>query len=663
MFVLNRVEMPKNSNLIFVCLAILVVSALFAGDCAEAQRVYGREEEEIRLFTLRELGGALEFRFEYEDDREEGGGRPFERKETRFEELLQLKTRGSLYHPNLLDFRIDATFGLRQQVFSGDLDDRKHTFPQEYHVHLNFLREKPYGFNLFALRSSNPVGRTFFETIDIESDSYGGAFRYQNKLFPMTLLLLNQSTKEDSRDYKRDRNERTADFRVSNKLKDILESEFKYVYKDLVEDVPFKQEITTHDISLNSRLSYGKIRGFSNLSFLKTSGVFKTDHLRIIENFHVDHSKSLTTLYQYYFSHFATEDFRSNLNQGNVGFRHALYESLVTELRGEVSLTDATEFEEIYYGSNLSLSYRKKVPGGVLSAGYHFLYRRTDRDAEEGVIKIFGERIVLSDSQRTFLANPNVIPDSVIVRDSFGILLTLNADYRLIASGNLTEIQRVGLPDNTPVLVDYEFLSPRSLKYDTLSHGVNLRYDLGRLLSLYCNYLNARQKEIAGRRRVESTVALYDTERSLYGAELKWRWFQIAGEYEDDNSELIPFTAYRVRGYFSISPIEHTSLSLSAIRSRTVYEKDRRTMVTNRADGLFRLRLNSFLEALLGAGYLREKGRDLDTRAWKWKGDLIGKFRSIELRLQSEYLKRREIAQDRDEIIVKLKLIRHFHIR
>lgn len=655
-------EISKYLCIKFTCLVIVMVLCFMTSDCAEAQPIYHREEEDIRLFAIRALSGNLEFRFEYEDNREKGGGILFERTEARFEERLGLKTRGSVYHPNLLEFSLDTSLGLRQQIFSGDLDGQEHTFPYEYQIHLNFLREKPYGFNLFALRSSNPIGRTFFETIDMESDSYGGTFRYQNKIFPMTLLLLNQSTKEDSLEYKRNRTERTVDFRVSNKLKDILESDFRYIYKDLIEETPSRHEITSHDLSFNNRLGDGNFRGISNVSYLKTLGDFKTDQLRVVENFQMDHSKSLTSLYHYSFFHFSTVDFRSNLNQGYIGFRHKLYESLVTEVRGEVSLTDATEFEELFYGSNLSFSYRKKVPGGVLSAGYNLLYRRTDREAEEGVVKIFGERIVLSDSQRTFLANPNVILGSIVVRDSLGVLLTLNVDYRLISVGNLTEIQRVALLDNTPVLVDYEFSFPRSLKYDTLTHGVNLRYDFGRLISLYYNYFNSRQKDISNRHGSGPSSALYDTNRSLYGAELKWRWFQVAGEYEDDRSELNPFTTIRIRGHFSISPFDHSSLNLSATCSQTEYEKDRRSMITNRADGLFHLRLNSFLEALLGVGYLREKGRDMDTRAWKWKGELISKFRSIELKLQSEYLRRREISQDRDEMIIKLYLIRHFHI-
>lgn len=649
-------------HLTFFYLLIFMISFFYSNHHVHAQRVYGIEEEEIRPFTLRELSGALDLRFEYEDDREKGLGQSFQKKQTRFEERLNLKTQGSIYHPNLLKFDLSTSMGLRQELFRGEFKDNTNTYPYEYSINLNFIQKKPYSFNLFANRSSNPVSRAFFETIDVNSDSYGGAFRYQNKLFPVTLLLLSQSTKEDSRDFKRDRTEKTADLRISNKLENLLDSEFRYVYKDLIEEIPSKQEVASHDFSLNSRLDYNKVHGNSNISYLKTSGFLATDQLRINENFYVDHSKTFSTLYNYNFSRFVTQSFRSNVSQGSFGFRHKLYESLITEIREEISWTGATDFKEFFYGSNASLSYRKKVPGGAFSAGYNFLYRRTDREAEAGIIRIFGERIVLSDAQRTFLVNPNVVLSSVIVKDTFGVILTLNIDYRLIPSGNLTEIQRVGLPDNTTVLVDYDYSFPRSLNYDTYSHVANLRYDFQRLFSLYYNYINTRQKEISDRRTSDTTSALYDTEKSLYGAELRWRWFNFVGEYEDDKSDLNPYTAVRVRGNFNISPTDYSLLGLSANHSQTEYEKDRRTVTLNSIEAFLNIRLNSFLDAMLETGYLKEKGRDIDTRAWRFKGNLKSRFRSIELKLEPEYLRRHEMTRDRNEFIIKLNLIRYFNI-
>lgn len=647
---------------VFAIAFFMVTFHFFQNQYAFPQNESFEEEEPIRAFTLRELSGALEFRFEYEEDQEKGIGRTFELRRDRFEERLNLRSRGSIYHPNLLEFRLGASLGLRQEQFWGDFEDKEKAILHEYDLNLNFLRQKPYNFNLFANRSSTTISRLFFETIKVDTDFYGGIFHYQNELFPATLLLQSQNTKEDSRDFRRDRTEKTAELRISNKLEDILRSEFRYVYKDLIEKIPSTQETPIHNISLSNALDYMNVHGASNISFLKTYGAFPTDTLQVIENFYIEHSKTFRTLYNYNFNYFASDYFHSIANKGDIGFQHKLYKSLETEVRGEVSLTESTDFRELYYGPRFSLHYRKIVPGGFFSAGYNFIYRRGDRKAEAGIIKVFGERIVLTDAQRTFLANPNLILSSVVVRDAFGVILTLNVDYRLIQVGNLTEIQRVGLPDGTLVIVDYDYLFPRSLEYYTLSNGVSLRYDYRQLLSFSYNYINTRQKEISDLNIQRTISPLTDTEKSLYGVELRWRWFNIVIEYEDDNSDLIPFEAWRLRGSFIISPTDFSIFTLTGNHTQTKYEKDRRMVTINSADTLLNLRLNSFLEATLGVGYLKEKGRDIDTRALKFKGDLRSRFRSIELKLQSEYLRRQEIGRERNEFLIKFKFIRYFNI-
>ncbi len=640
-----------------------MISLFYPNHYADARRISSSGlEEEVRPFSLRELTGALDFRFEYEGDQEKGVGESFLQKRIRFEERLDLKARGSIYHPNLLEFNIGTSFGLRQELFRGNSDTSSNTFPYEYDVNLNFLQTKPYTFNLFANRTSETVSRQFFEPINVDSDLYGGVFRYQNDLFPATLLLQSSATREGSLDFKRNRTEKTVDLRVSNRQGEILASELNYIFKDLTEETPLRQQTSSHNLLLNSIFDYKQVHGVSSISYLKNTGTLATEQVQINENFRADHSNTFTTLFNYNFGYFASEGFASIANRGGIGFRHKLYESLVTEIRGEVSLTDATDFREFYYGPSASISYRKNVPGGLLSAGYSFLYRKTDREAEAGTIKVFGERIVLSDSQRSFLANPNVILSSVIVRDTFGAILTLNVDYRLIPSGNLTEIQRLALPDRTTVLVDYEYSSPRSLNYDTISNAVNLRYDFKQLFSLYYNYLNTRQIETSGTVIPKETSPLHDTVRDLFGAEMRWRWFFFAGEYEKDSSDLNPFGAYRVRGNFNISPTYYSLFGLSASHSRTEYEKDRNTVTLQNIDATLNLRLNSFLDASLNVGYLKENGRDVDTRAWRYKGDVKSRFRAVELKLQTEYLNRREITQTRNELLIKFNLVRHFNI-
>jgi hypothetical protein len=642
-------------------------------------RDYGAEQaEEIRPLTFKELTAALDLRFLYQRDEQRSPDQKtfsqltYSERETRFEERLDLKARGSVYHSNLLEFNLISSTGLWQDVFRGNFEDNLYKFVYEYDINLNFFKKMPYNFNLFTLRTSAPVSREFFESILVDNDLYGGIFRWRNNLFPVSLLLQSQSTKETSFDYYRNQTENTADLKITNNLAEVLKSELRYIYKDLVQQAPYRQETVTNNLSLVSSLEYNSIHGASNISYYSTSNRaagfdFSTDQVQVNENFYVDHSKAFTTLYNYIFNHFRTASFSSYLNQGSIGFRHKLYDSLTTEVRGNVSLTNATGFRELYYGPSVSVSYQKNVPGGVFSAGYNFSYQRWERDAEAGIIQVFGERIVLSDGVRTFLANPNVVLGSVIVKDVNGLILTLNVDYRLIRSGTLTEIQRLALPNNTPVLVDYGYAFPRTLNYDSMTNGANLRYSFGQLLSLYYNYLSTRYLHIEQGKNLEVPASgranqLYDILKSLYGAELKWRWFDVVGEYEDDNSDLIPFTAYRVRGNFNISPTDFLGFALTGNHSRTEYKRDGNRVSVDGGQANLNLRLNSFLETMLEGGYYREKGFGIDTRILGFKGIIKSRFRSIEMRLEPQYFKRHYTNQDRDELLIKFYFIRSFNI-
>jgi hypothetical protein len=654
-----------SPSLISFILAFVIIPGLIS-PCHLFGRDYRRGEgEEIRYFTLRQMSGAIDLRYESENNRLSNPLSTMKLKRERLEERFRFLTQGSVYHSNFLDFRIGASIGLKQESFSGDFNTNQNASVYEYDLGFSFLKNKPFNANLFATRSSNLISQQFFGPIKVDTELYGSLFQYRQKLLNLSLLVQQQQINEDSLDFKRNRTEKTADFRISHALKDVLKSDFRYIYKDLEEQFTSRQETVNHRFELNNTLDYEKLHAISLISYSRNNGLIPMDNLLITENLRADHSETLKTFYDYSAAILNVGGVRSSSHRGDAGIRHKLYESLDTELKGEVSRTASTDFQEIYYGPRLFLSYRKKVPGGMFSGGYNFFYHDVARDAGAGVLRVFGERIVLSDIRRTFLANPDVIPTSVIVKDTDGVVLTEGVNYRIIQSGNQTEIQRINIPDNTTVLVDYENRSPQKLHYTRVGNGLNLLYDFQNFLSFYYSYISTRQKLLSGTDTSgTATPLLYDTSKSLYGTEMKWRWFAMTAEYEDDQSDLVPFTARRFRGTYQVSPAYSTLFTINASQSTTAYKKDNNTVSLITGDALLTVRLNSILETGLGIGYFRQEGKNIDTRALKLRWTAKGQLRSVELRLISEYLDRRDIvqaqAQDRTEFIVRLNLVRNF---
>ncbi len=660
----------------FVLFAFFCVVSIILGAqdsfCA-ARHEISTGDDEVRWLGMRHLDGGLELRYEKERNTEGGEGSQFITDRNTFEERVNLNSDGYIYHPNLMEYHSESSLGLREDFFGGSTGSTSSTsFLSEYNASATLLKEKKVSANLFASKFSIPVSSQFYDVINIDTSNYGGLLRYKNTFLPMTLLLRYENTKEDSIDFTRERTEQGAEWKATHRYRNFLNSEFRYEYKDLVESAPTSQEITSNTAYITSLLDREKLHGVSNISALQTSNIAnitapaqENTSLQASENYHYDHTKSFTSLYGYNFSRFTSGEFETLVNSGYLGVRHRLYESLETELATDLSQTNATEFTENYYGPRFLMNYHKKVPGGIFSAGYNFLYRHTDREAPSGIITVLNERITLTDPQRHFLANTNVSLGSVVVRDTSGLTLTEGVDYLLVQSGVLTEIQRVALPNGTVVVVEYVYSTPRSLVFDTLGNQVNLRYDFRRLLSVYYLYQSIEQIPTGSQTQTvdtSDTSQLSSTLRNIYGAETRWRWFTFTTEYEDDRSELAPFTSIRLRGSANFSPTERSNLAISASQSWTDYTKDVRSIEYFIAEAYYLYRFNSLIDLALSGGRITEKGTDQDTDIWRFRGELRSHYRTLELKLSTDYLTRTERQTNRDELLIKMSLIRRFNI-
>jgi hypothetical protein len=289
-------------------------------------------------------------------------------------------------------------------------------------------------------------------------------------------------------------------------------------------------------------------------------------------------------------------------------------------------------------------------------------YRKTDSDFEQGIQRVFGERIILADEEITYLANINVVLDSVIVRDESGLILIPNMDYSLSVHGALVEIKREDLPNNTAVLVDYEYEVPKELDYDSLITGVSLRYDFRQFFALYYNYSSTDHNIHTDLSKFDSVSPLQEEKVSLYGSEFKWRWFDLDAEYEDDSSDLVPFKGWRVRGNFKLYPADSIAFNLNGSHSKIRYQEEKRDVTFNHIEASLNYRFSNLLEAEFRAGYFKEYGDDTDDRVIKFNADVTSRFREIELQLETEYMNRDEITEDRDELTIRFKFVRYFHL-
>ena len=453
--------------------------------------------------------------------------------------------------------------------------------------------------------------------------------------------------------------------------RDIIKSDFRYTYDKTNDRVVDNFENIRNDVMLVNVIDYQNVHGTSTIFNFNTSGDRDTNQFQIIQNFYADHSDTFRTLYNFNYTRynndtFSDDKFTSNLYQGSFGFLHRLYQSLDTELKGEFSVIDEDDFEEYYYGPRLDLDYRKIVPGGRFSAGWGFLYRVTDREVEyslteENTRRIVGENVTLTDGVRNFLKNANAIATSIVVRDAQRRELVENVDYRVVQTGNLIEIRRIGLPNNTPLHVDYEYGISPDITYTTLGNTLYLRYDLKQFFTLYYKFYNTDYHITDGYVRGDRANFLADEKSNLYGAEVKWRWFFFNAEYEDDTSDLIPFDAIRFNGRFQFNPTKYSLFSINADHTDTDYKEQRGDLTYDSVYANFTAQVG-VVNTDMEVAYIQEDGEDIDDSGWRVSWDVRSRFRSVELELKADYYDWDKIGEKRENLRVEFKVIRYFDI-
>ena len=647
-------------------------------------QVYAQQDaftsDTLKYFSLYNLDAALELGFEYEDDQNRRPRRDGEdlqldvnwkRKRNLFEQRLSLDSDGSIYHRNFLEFRADTAVRFRQEDYSGDFDNDLDENLWEYDFNLKFIKEKPFNFNLFANQFSNRINQDVFQTTEVDTQSFGAFFQYYNQLFPSSLFVITSDVDEDTGLYKRDRDEDKVELKVSNLWRDIIKSDFRYTYDKTNDRVVDNFENIRNDVMLVNVIDYQNVHGTSTIFNFNTSGDRDTNQFQIIQHFYADHSDTFRTLYNFNYTRynndtFSDDKFTSNLYQGSFGFLHRLYQSLDTELKGEFSVIDEDDFEEYYYGPRLDLDYRKIVPGGRFSAGWGFLYRVTDREVEyslteENTRRIVGENVTLTDGVRNFLKNANAIATSIVVRDAQRRELVENVDYRVVQTGNLIEIRRIGLPNNTPLHVDYEYGISPDITYTTLGNTLYLRYDLKQFFTLYYKFYNTDYHITDGYVRGDRENFLADEKSNLYGAEVKWRWFFFNAEYEDDTSDLIPFDAMRFNGRFQFNPTKYSLFSINADHTDTDYKEQRGDLTYDSVYANFTAQVG-VVNTDMEVAYIQEDGEDIDDSGWRVSWDVRSRFRSVELELKADYYDWDKIGEKRENLRVEFKVIRYFDI-
>jgi len=524
--------------------------------------------------------------------------------------LVGLTGSGSIYHPNLLSYYLDAegALGYSRDSFGSTGAPSSSRQGLDALGHFSFtadmLAEKPYHASAFANYDHTFRDNDFFTRTIVDSWRYGARGGWQiNKAwsisldyvhrdeistspFPVTRTVLvtnviggtnvvvsrtNQFTSDQTTSTHDDtvtfgvRNERTSGGTSLNYTFD------RYTRSD----AGAIGEGRDHSVTIGDGERFGvddKYKLNSSASFLRREALVEdSDEFIANQSFAADHRPDLGSFYDLSYDRYHTASFDSQTYGGQASLRHQLYESLTSTLvlRGsDYSTSDANNSTDtLRYGGGLGEFYTKRLTDDHRVRVSNSLFvDHTDQTIDTSAfITIQNERHNFSEGGAPpgtfFLALADVVFPTVVVTDENDTQPPFleDFDYRVVINGSRTLIER--LPGSRIgaaqiVLVDYRAAPAPSGSYNTLTEFFELRFELWKNLVGIYGRINLSLNDAPAELRVQ------DVRAYTVGTDWNWRWLHAGGEYQIYNSTESNYRSARLFQSFLFRPDQASTLGL-----------------------------------------------------------------------------------------------------
>lgn len=547
-----------------------------------------------QIVDVESVEGALQVGADFRRERFTSEGRPTRRFErNRFEEELDLSLSGSVVAPQVLRYRLGGAVGLRQeQLDSSDADlGGARGFLLGYDALMNVLPRLPLSLDLFANRFQDTFDQSFGTENEILSEAFGTTLRSSFGEVPAELTWQSLRSISESRGTVTNRRDETRRLIELNgrHLSETLQARLHLRDEDVDdESLPPVGDYHVREAGAFGGYLFGPYLEKSlrlGARWFERTGNFDFENLNASSDFLWEVTETFASELRYDFNRFRGFDQSTLSHDGSLGFRHQLYESLWTNLSFFGDRLERGSGERLAYGSDLSLSYRKQLPlDSRLLIDLAGRYRIEDRDFEEGLDFVTGERLLLEDLTDNFLENPRADPSTVQVFESLDRApLQEGLDYTLDVIGDRVSIDVLPggiLEPGDEVLVRYQFRTDPAVKLRRTGFGFGVGWDLG-WLEIGYEHDEAAERALEG----PEPASLQDSVRDILRLGLEGRWRALRGaaavSYTDESTSSIDYTELAFRQQLTWRPARAFRVGVHLRQARRDFarpERETRTL-------------------------------------------------------------------------------------
>ena len=623
--------MSLRHGIVVLAGALLASSALLSA--ARPRRV------PIRPFGIYGFGGELFVRGESNGETQTSGGVTTKETDTLFEEGLEFKTSGYIYHPNMIDWRAGFRLGISQEEYTThDTTQRTRGSLNGYDLGAHLLKEKPISLRLFTHYSEDLRDRDFSSSARTEEQRRGFEILTRGG-FPMSLLVEDIDSLTDSDLRIEDEKIRHYRFTVTDRREGDWLTEFWFDREETDETTiprsasgapgtPQDLSETTDEAQLSNVWRFGSGEEKHTLSgrfrALDRQGFFMNRVFSGDQRLDLVHNETFSTFYEVAYSHDETATELDTIASGEFGFTQKVFDSL--EINGQANYVKQTflDGENLVTGASLGLAYRKKTPIGVYTSSFLIGRQRETQESGGGERFFRDESVTLNGTTWEDLAEPNIDIATIVVtdiNDSIPAYAT-PGDYEIQIIGATAQIRRVlggNIGDGEVVLVDYNARVARNATFRTDRLHWGNRLQLAKLpVALYhdSNYVNEDLEE------GDNPGGLDHQREHLLGVEIDLKGLILAYEHERRLENLSPSSVtHRVRADYHRSVGGRFDFTVGALAEDVTYSASGDQMLEPGDERLKTLGAHAAFSTKIGrntllsfdSSYLKTTGRENDT--------------------------------------------------
>jgi hypothetical protein len=231
--------------------------------------------------------------------------------------------------------------------------------------------------------------------------------------------------------------------------------------------------------------------------------------------------------------------------------------------------------------------------------------------SSDALLNIVNEEYTITDM--VLMKRPYIYTSSIEVKDATGTLVyQLGLDYILTTVGDYTEIQRIPgglIPNNSKIFVFYSAKQPGSYSYNIDLHNFAINYSIfDNLLNVY---FKTNRSSFSNIRNADALLLNYLIE-NVYGTSVKYKSASCGVEYDDYQSNIVPYTMTRY--FFTWQGKIKRKFIFSVNANWREYKIP--TEITAREygdlNGMFTYSINDLSKLDFNIGYQSQKGQQIN---------------------------------------------------